>query len=334
MSILLLALGEDQLAAADVTAIQQAMPPDFRFVQTTEEKKILSLAPAIEICAGWFRPAWLQQMPKLRWAQFWGAGVNWVLEYPDLQKRPFLLTNMSGVHAVPISEHIFGMLLYHGRFLHNAHNAQQAHTWARLKHPTEPLERPFSFSWQQLNELADKTMLILGVGAIGERTAKLAQAFDMRVIGVRRNPSKASPYVDEMIGTEQLLAVLPQADCVVSTVPATLETQQLIDAKAIASMKPTAFFINIGRGETVDEAALLEALQTRRIAGAALDVFEQEPLPADAPHWTLDNLLITSHYSGGSPRYHERAAAILLENLERFREKRPLRNVIDKAEGY
>lgn len=151
MPIFLLALGEDQLSEANLAALQKGLPPDYRIVQTTDEKKILSLAPAVEICAGWFRPKWLQQMPQLRWAQFWGAGVNWVLKYPDLQKRPFLLTNMSGVHAVPISEHIFGMLLYHGRCLDNAHNAQQARTWARLKHPTESLERPFSFSWRQLN---------------------------------------------------------------------------------------------------------------------------------------------------------------------------------------
>lgn len=177
-------------------------------------------------------------------------------------------------------------------------------------------------------------MLLLGVGAIGERTAKLAQAFDMCVIGVRNNPSKPSSYVDQIVGPDQLLAVLPEADFIVSTVPATPQTYRMIGAKEIAAMKPTAFFVNIGRGDTVDEAALLDALRSKRILGAALDVFEQEPLPSDAPHWELDNLLITSHYSGGSPRYHERAAAILLDNLQRFGEKRPLRNLIDKQKGY
>jgi len=335
MPLLLLTLAEDQLAPELIAAVHNHLPSHLTLLQTGDETTILNAANEIEVIAGWFKPEWLLKMPHLKWAQQWGAGANWLMEQQEVAERPFTLTNVSGVHAVPISEHIFAMLLAIGRNLLHAHEAQKAHVWAQLKHPTEEYQHlPFAFTWDSMFELADKTMLIIGVGAIGERTAKLAQAFDMRVIGVRHNPAKPSPYVDKMVGPDQLLDVLPEADFVVSTVPHTPATYHQIGAKELAAMKSSAYLVNIGRGPTIDEAALLPALQNKTIAGAALDVFEQEPLPEDSPLWALDNLLITSHYSGGHARYHERAFAIFLDNLGRYQQGQPLRNVVDKELGY
>lgn len=333
MSILLLTIGEGQLSSSQVEAIQATMPSYLQFVHTRDREVMKPLLPEVEVAVGWIEPKWILEMPNLRWLQQWGAGADWLLKFPELQRRPFILTNVSGIHAVPISEHIFAVMLNYGRFLGNAHNAQQAHVWASFDQATES-EGSFAFSRNQITELADKTMLLLGVGAIGERTAKLGQAFDMHVIGLRRNPERPSRYVDEMMGLGQLLDVVPRADFIVSSLPYTTATKHIIGRREIAAMKPTAFFVNVGRGKTVDEAALLAALQQRQIGGAALDVFEEEPLPDDAPLWQLDNLLITSHYAGITPRYHERAVAILLDNLRRYGNERPLRNVVNKAAGY
>ena len=335
MSILLLTIAEEQIPPESITAVHQALPPRLTLLHTQDEAAIGSALPDIEIVAGWFEKEWLLEMPQLRWVQQWGAGANWVLESEALQERLITLTNVSGIHAVPISEHIFATLLALGRRLRHAHDAQKAHVWAQSKHPTEDYkEIPFAFASDSLFELADKTMLLIGVGAIGERTAKLAQAFDMQVIGVRHDPDKPSPYVNQMVGPQELHAVLPQADFVVITAPLTPATHHLIGEAGLAVMKPTAYIVNIGRGPIIDETALLPALQNKSIAGAALDVFEQEPLPEDSPLWALDNLLITSHYAGSTPRYHERAFAVFLDNLGRYEHGEPLRNVVDKEMGY
>lgn len=334
MTTFVLSLGDDQLSEEQIEQIKAILPEGMSFVHTDQKETVIGLGDEVEIIAGWFRPKWLQQLPNLRWAQFWGAGSDWVLDYPELQQRLFTLTNGSGIHAISISEHILGVMLQYGRALRTAHDAQKAHHWIRMVHPSEETDDDFPFSWESLTELAGKTLLLLGVGAIGERTAKLAQAFEMRVIGLRNDPSKGSPFVDEMVGAERLLDMVPQADFIVSSLPATAETHHFLTADAIAAMKPSAYFVNVGRGETVDEAVLLDALVNGRIAGAALDVFETEPLPPDAPHWEIPNLTITAHYSGGSPHYHERALKILLDNIERYKSGEPLRNVVDKDVGY
>ena len=335
MSTLLLTIAENQIDPEIVTAVHQALPPHLTLLHTQDEDQILATAANIEIVAGWFKQDWLHQMPNLHWVQQWGAGANWILEHEELRQRPFTLTNVSGVHAVPISEHIFAMLLSLGRNLRHAHEAQKANVWAQYKHPTENIQDiPYAFTRDNIFELADKTMLLIGVGAIGERTAKLAQALDMHIIGMRHNADRPSPYVNQMVSPQQLHTVLPQADFIVITAPLIPATHHLISHTEIALMKPTAIIVNIGRGSIIDESALLPALQNKTIAAAALDVFEQEPLPADSPFWQLNNLLITSHYAGGTPRYHERAFAIFLDNLGRYQRGEPLHNIVDKQLGY
>jgi phosphoglycerate dehydrogenase-like enzyme len=172
------------------------------------------------------------------------------------------------------------------------------------------------------------------VGEIGARTARLASALGMRVLGVRRDPSRAVPAVAEMHGNHDLLRLLPEADFVVLTVPLTRETEGMIGEAELRAMKESAYLVNIGRGGTVLEGDLARALEEGWIAGAGLDVFEEEPLPEDSPLWGMEKVIITSHYSGSTPHYDERALEIFLDNLGRYRSGRPLRNLVDKARGY
>ena len=334
MSLLLFTLPKKLFTDEQIASIKQNIPDGMTLVQSRDVDIIKNWASEVEILAGWFDPAWLLEMPAVRWVQQWSAGADWLMRFPEFREASFTLTSTVGIHAVPISEHVFALILAYGRMLPNAITAQANGIWARVKHQTEALDTPFAFSSGTIVELAEKTLLVLGVGAIGERVAKLAQAFDMRVIGLRQNPDKKSPYVDQMVAPDRLHEVLGKADFVVNALPNTLATKNIIGADALSAMKGSAFLVNIGRGATIDESALIEALKNGTIAGAGLDVFEQEPLPESSPLWTMPNVLITSHYAGASPRYHERALEIFLDNLQRFQNGRPLRNVVDKQRGY
>jgi phosphoglycerate dehydrogenase-like enzyme len=334
MSIILLTLDQDQLSAGQMAAVKQIVPTGMSLVQSHNVESIKQSAGEIEILAGWFDPAWLFEMPRLRWVQQWGAGADWLMRHPKLREADFILTNAVGVHAVQISEHVFAFMLALGRNLPNAIAAQKEHVWARVKHPTEALDTPNAFSSGSLFELAGSTLLLLGVGAIGERVAKLAKAFEMNTIGLRHNPEKTSPYIDKMVSPDRLHEVLAVADFVVNTLPFTDVTKHFLGAEELAVMKRSAYLINIGRGSTIDEPALIDALNNDIIAGAALDVFEQEPLPESSSLWTMPNVLITSHYAGATPRYHGRALKIFLDNLQRYQNGQPLRNVVDKQRGY
>ena len=177
-------------------------------------------------------------------------------------------------------------------------------------------------------------MLLVGVGAIGERTAMLAVAAGMHVIGVRRDPSIPVKHVSLMIGPEKLKEYLPKADIIALTIPHTTETTHMFDHEAFQLTKPTAYLVNIGRGGTVDETALIHALKNDQLAGAGLDVFEEEPLLSESPLWKMKEVIITRHYAGRTPRYVERLMDIFIDNLERYNSGTPLRNVVDKQLGY
>lgn len=309
------------------------LAPQLPLVQTADKEFIESIAGDIEIAVGNFPYDLLPEAKQLRWFQQWSAGADWLLDHPEVQDLPFILTNASGVHAIPISEHVIAVLLSFGRNLPQAWRAQQQRIWmqeggdeqrAELKHYT----RDDTF------EIAGKTMLLIGVGEIGERTAKIAQALEMEVLALRHNPQHQSPQVDETVGADELLEILPKADVIVSTVPLTKETHHMLDARAFAAMKEGALFINIGRGPTVDEQALIAALQSGKLGGAGLDVFEEEPLSTDSPLWAMENVLITPHSSGVTPEYNNRAFALFLANLERYLAGEQLKNVVDKKQGY
>ena len=320
MSITLIALDPNNVPESILERVR-ALCPESRILVTENREEFEPHLEDIEIAAGHFPITWIPRAPRLRWFQQWGAGTDWLMRHPEVGAKDFILTNASGVHAIPISEHILAFLLAFARRLPEAFQAQREHHWKREFEPP-------AF------ELAGKTMLLVGVGAIGRYTAQIASALGMRVLGVRSDPSKSVPHVERMFAPDQIEQALTEADFVVLTIPLTNETRGMFNGRLFNKMKSSAYLINIGRGGTVVEEDLVEALQNGRIAGAGLDVFATEPLPESSPLWDLPNVIITGHYSGATPYYDQRALEIFLDNLERFVNGKPLRNVVDKRRGY
>ncbi|WP_135555809.1 D-2-hydroxyacid dehydrogenase [Paenibacillus cymbidii] len=285
----------------------------------TEEDRRREL-PEAEIVAGWHPDAagiCLKPGTKLRWLQGWGAGVD---RFPlaDMAACGVIMTNASGVHAYPISELIVTFMLMLTQGTQRTVRNQLGKHW-----------RP-----GRQAEIHGATVGILGVGAIGLETARIAQAFGMTVLGMRTSPEPL-PGVDRMYAPDGLDAMLAQCDYVVNTLPHTPETDKLMNKERFAAMKRSAYYINIGRGRTTDEQALIAALRDGTIAGAGLDVFEQEPLPADSPLWEMDNVIITPHQAGATVHYEERAVAIFVRNLQVYVDGRePSESRVDLAKRY
>lgn len=320
MKTILLSFPEDQITKDQLTQVSK-LASEARIVVTRDPSELEAIAEEIEVVAGWLSPDLLLNLSNLRWYQQLAVGVDWLMRYPEAVERDFILTNASGVHVVPMSELIFAFMLSFARGLPAAHQAKSQVEWI----PTNQAS---------LFELAGKTMVLIGVGAIGSRTARIATALGMRVIGVRRNPAVEVWDVAKMVGREELLEVLPEADFVVLTLPLTHETKHFITQQELQQMKPSAYLVNIGRGPVVHEADLVAALQAGSIAGAGLDVFETEPLPKDSPLWKMDNVIITAHYASSIPNYYGRVMSIFLDNLRRYQAGEALRNGIDKKRGY
>jgi D-2-hydroxyacid dehydrogenase (NADP+) len=320
MSAILVMLSPDQISVSQLEEIQ-AISPGRKLLVSLDRPEIESHTGEIEIAVGWVPHDLVAKCENLRWFQQWGAGADWLLSRPELVEKKFTLTNASGIHAIPISEHIFALLLAFARRLPTAIKAQEKHNW---------LEQ----SSHELFELAGKTMVLLGVGAIGERTAMIANAMGMRVLGVRKNPMLPASGVEKMFDPSQLMEILPQADFLVLTIPLTSDTRGIIGEPELKALKPTAYVINIGRGGTIQQTCLQQALQQSWIAGAGLDVFETEPLPPDSPLWEMENVILTSHYAGLTPKYTQRGMDIFIDNLRRYQAGNPLHNVVDKELGY
>jgi phosphoglycerate dehydrogenase-like enzyme len=297
------------------------LAPDMDLLVTQDRVELQRVLPEVVILTGWFPHDLVPDAPNLSWVQQWGAGANWLMHYPQAVEMGFILTNASGLHAIPISEHIFAFIFAFARGFHRAHGYQANREW---KTPGEG----------EVFELAGKTLLLVGVGSIGARTAELGASLGMRVIGIRRNPQLDAGGLEAVYGPKQLIEHLPEADFVVLTIPLNNETKGMIGERELRRMKPTAYLVNIGRGATVDEGALVQALQDGWISGAGLDVFETEPLPAESPLWGMSNTIITAHYAGRTPHYIDRAMSIFLDNLERYINGQPLFNVVDKELMY
>lgn len=273
--------------------------------------------------------------PDLRWVQGHFAGVESFLAHPLLSK--VTLTTSSGIHATPIAEYVMLMCLAFGHRLPNMLQHQQRSEWPEHR-------------WQLFvsRELRAATLGVVGYGSIGREVARLAKAFGMRVLATKRNVQQAddrgwqipevgdptAAQVDRLYAPEALHSMLAECDYVAVTVPLTPETRHLIGVHELKSMKSDAVLINIARGGVIDEAALIEALRSNTIGGAALDVFEQEPLPADSPLWKLPNVILSPHVSGFTPHYDERAMTLFAENLRRYVSGEPLLNVVDLSKGY
>ncbi len=263
---------------------------------------------------------------RLRWAHTGAAGVGGAL-YPEMVASDVVLTNSAGIHAPPIAESVLAMMLHFARGLDVAVRRQAERRWDAAAWTGADAEA-------SPREMAGATLGVYGFGGIGREVARRALALGMRVAAVKRHPSEPPPGIELWTGVGALGRLLDIADYLVLTVPSTAETHHAIDAAGLARMKPDAVLVNVSRGRVVDEAALARALAAGRLRGAALDVFEHEPLPADSPLWTLPNVLITPHVSGTTPRFWERETALIVDNLRRYLAGEPLRNVVDKRSGY
>jgi phosphoglycerate dehydrogenase-like enzyme len=268
----------------------------------------------------------LARAPRLRWLSSVAAGLDEIIT-PALLARGVAITNASGVHGPNIAEHVMAMMLMFTRGMPRLFRAQLARRW----------ERDLKSRSDGPGELTAKTLLIVGLGRIGEAIALRARPFGMRIVGLKRDPSNRHDdgvTVDELLGLDALDDALPRADHVCVTVPLTRETHHLMDARRIARLRAGAYLYNISRGAVIDEPALVDALRAGKLAGAGLDVFEEEPLPASSPLWEMETVILTPHVSGVTPLYYQRTAALFAENLDRFLSGQPLENRFDPARGY
>lgn len=278
-----------------------------------------------------------EKAPKLRWVQLYSAGADYIFNHP-LFHTQVIFTTTSGIHAIPIAEYVFTMVLAWYHRLPALLDLQKQRQWA---------QNSVRLTSLMPEELQGKSIGIVGYGSIGRQVARLAQAFGMRILAMERGSEHRDrgyqiANVGDSQGTlperffvpEQLHSMLAECDVVVIAVPLTPGTRGMFNEAAFKAMKSTAFLVNIARGEVCNESDLMRALEEKQIAGAALDVFEHEPLPSDSPLWHLSNVFISPHISGLTPRYDERAAELFAENLRRYMTGEPLLNVVDKTLGY
>lgn len=274
---------------------------------------------------GSFGPEDLREAKQLRWIHSPAAAVHDLL-FPELVNSDIILTNAREVHGVVVAEQVMAMMFALARRIPESVRFQVKHTWGQAI-LTEQHRIP--------HELGGATLGLVGLGSIGRNLASRASAMGMKVIATREHADRPKPqHVDEVFPTSQLDELLSRSDYVVLSAPVTPATRGMIARAQFSAMKKDAYLINVGRGPLVDEPALIEALRERRIAGAALDVFDQEPLPPESPLWDLENLLITPHTGGMTDKMWERHYAVFADNLRHFLAGQPLLALVDKHAGY
>jgi phosphoglycerate dehydrogenase-like enzyme len=292
-------------------AMLEKLPEKTRIAVGNQVDAFADAAPSADVILNWtgsrdlLRQVW-KMAPKVRWIHSRSAGLDELL-FPELAGSPVVLTNARGVFSEILGEFAIAAVLFFAKGLRRMVRSQEAGVWDQF----------------DTVEVSGQTMGVIGLGDIGKAAARRAEAMGMRVMGLRR--------VD---GPDRKRDLLAQSDYVVLSTPLTPETRGIIGAAELRAMKLEAVLINLGRGPLVDEAALLAALRERRIGGAALDVFNEEPLPAGHPFYTLDNVLLSPHSADHTPDWKERTMRLFLENFARYRKGEPLRNVVDKPRGY
>jgi D-2-hydroxyacid dehydrogenase (NADP+) len=306
------------VAAATLARIRATAPE--ADVEVAEGDEAAARLGEVEIAFGHFPPeAIAAAAPPLEWVQLPSAGVDGYLT-DGLVASGVTLTSVRGMAGAAGAEHILGLMLMFNRGLKYFYDRQRERRW------DERLDLALT--------LAGQTLGVVGLGGMGSALAERAKALGMRVLAIKREPGERPPYVDELHGPDGLHAVLAVSDHVALTLPITDETRNLVDRAALARAKPGAYLYNIGRGELIDDEALVDALRSGRLAGAGLDVFREEPLPPESPYWDLDNVLITPHLGGDTPFDRDHIVELFLANLERYRDGRSLLNVVDPARGY
>jgi phosphoglycerate dehydrogenase-like enzyme len=301
----------------------RAQFPTHEFLHATDSDTTLTLIPDADAAfsSQIGRPHFAAAQ-RLRWIHSPAAGVGGML-FPELVASPVVLTNARGVSGDTIAEHVLAVTLAMFRRLPHAFRSQAAREWAQN-----------AISLEGNRQLAGSRALLIGLGAIGTAVARRLTLLGAHVVALRKRVDQPADGVAEVASIDRLHAFLPTADVVVIAAPHTRETRKIIGRAELALMKRDALLVNVSRGQLVDEAALIEALQHEAIGGAALDVFEDEPLPPDSPFWSQPNVLITPHTSGFRPDYWDVAIDLFADNLRRFERGDELLNVVDKTAGY
>lgn len=305
--------------SAYLDAIQGAGLADRVAVDTLSRKEKPSaeqLARTEAMMAGAVPAGLLPTMPRLRWTQAMSAGVDNWLALPDLPPG-LTLTCARGTHTESMPENIIGALFHVAKPYAQVAEHQKQSKWVHT------VAQP----------LTGKTLGILGLGAIGQEVARVAVALGMHVIGTKRRPTRI-PNVAEVLAPEQTDEVLAQSDFVLLLLPATPDTENFIDAKRLAKMKSSAWLLNFGRGQIINDTDLMAATKEKKIAGALLDVFRQEPLPSEHPFWKAPGIIVLPHIGGPHPQRDRFVARLFVENLKRFLDGEPLKEVVDRKAGY
>jgi phosphoglycerate dehydrogenase-like enzyme len=303
----------------------ERLPSDTRIIASADPAKLAAAAPEADVILnGEFKDPRLFQTTfplatRLRWAHNLSAGVEHVLS-PEIIASPVPLTNGRGVFRRPLAEWAVGAMLYFQYDYRRLIRQQEAGVWADF----------------DVDELAETTIGIVGYGEIGKAVAERAKAFGCKIVALRRKPenSKADPLLDRVFAPAEIDEMMAACDFVVASAPGTPETRGMIGIRQIAALKSSAVVINIGRGPVIDEAALVAALESKKIRGAALDVFTVEPLPAGHAFYKLENVLLSPHSADHTPGWKDRAVQCFLDNFARFAKGEPLENVVDKHAGY
>ncbi len=294
--------------------------PDDEVVSVKDESDLARIADA-EVCFCGISQDRVRKLlaaaPRLRWYHTPAAGVDRLLEIPEFRARGITLTNNSGSYDIQIAEHVLAFVFEAAKRLHLYRDQQRRHEWKDQVHA----------------ELRGETMVVYGAGSIGAEVVRLASAVGMRVVAVRRSGATV-PGAERAVTPDRLADAAAEADYLVVAAPLTAATRGAISREVLARMKPTAWVVNIARGAIVDEEALITALRERRIGGAALDTFVEEPLPPESPLWSLENAIITPHTSNSSPNVRARTLALFVENVRRYKAHEPLLNRVDYDAGY
>ncbi len=316
------------LIGPNVMGLEKGIPelkqahPTIEFVHCADRGAVATAIADADIYMGHLSREVFLAAKKLQWVQSPSSGVNYFLAIPELKDGPVILTGARGTHAASVAESAMAMILAITRGIVDSVQAQPQHKWVGSVR-------------QKLLELTDLKMGIIGLGSIGKALAKRAYAFDMHVTAVDMFPNNKPDYVHELWGLDRQNELLAESDIVVVTVPWTPDVQGMIGAEQIALMKPSAMLVGISRGGIIEQKALAAALREKRIASAALDVFEPEPLPADSELWDIENLLIAPHIAGGTQYEGKYLLEIFGENLAKFvAGEFPLRNQINKQLGF
>lgn len=293
----------------------------FEFISCRDRSELREHLVDVEILATFMAPIDARQLsaaPGLKWIQAITAGVD-NLPLKEINERNIILTNVRGVHKIQMAEYAIAAMINLARNFHVLHRNQLKGKWDRTMPQTE---------------IYGQVVGIVGLGSIGQEIARKASSFGMRVIGVRKEP-QAVEHVDRVYGPQEMDAVFKESDYVINLLPLTEDTKGIIDKRYFRSMKATACFINIGRGPTVNQDDLVEALKAKRIAGLVADVYAEEPLPEDSALWKLENVILTPHVAGVSPNYMIRAMEIMQHNLKAYVHKpAEMMNVIDFKKAY